>query len=97
MYIQFGAYKIRTHELDNKLSVQVTSDLGKVHLKTEDKHTPNFPNEMCFYMESPEKSPQEKGLKRYSFGDYSYIVGINYQGELCLFHSIKLSVNKKSD
>lgn len=95
MQIQFGSYNIRTHELDNKLSVQVTSDLGTVHLKEEDIHARNFPNEMCFKIENSTKIPEARGLKRYSFGDYTFILGINYSGELCLFHSVRLYVGKK--
>jgi hypothetical protein len=95
MQISFGSYKIRTHELDNKLSVQVTSDIGKVHLKKEEDFEGNFPNEICFQIDNPSELPKAKGLKRYSFGDYTYILGINYKGELCLFHSIKLAVHKK--
>ena len=95
MQIQFGSYNIRTHELDNKLSVQVTSDLGTVHLKEEDTHARNFPNEMCFKIENSTQIPEARGLKRYSFGDYTFILGINYSGELCLFYSVRLYVGKK--
>ena len=34
-------------------------------------------------------------MKRFAFGDYSFILGINYAGELFLFHSVKLNVGKK--
>jgi hypothetical protein len=95
MQIKFGSYNIRTHELDNKLSVQVTSELGTVHMKEEDKHERNFPNEICFQIDGITDTPEAKGLKRYSFGDYTFILGINYSGELCLFHSVKLYVGKK--
>jgi len=95
MQIQFGSYNIRTHELDNKLSVQVTSDLGTVHLKEEDTHAHNFPNEICFKIDSDSQIPEAQGLKRYSFGDYTFILGINYSGELCLFYSVRLYVGKK--
>ena len=95
MIMNFGAYKIRTHELEGKLSVQVTSDLGKVHMKETDDHESTFPNEICYTIENPSEKPKAKGLKRYSFGDYTYIVGINHKGELCLFHSVKLYVQKK--
>jgi len=95
MQIKYGSFKIRAHELDNKLSVQVTSELGKVHLKDEENHSGYFPNEMCFQVENAFEKPASKGLKRYSFGEYTFILGINYNGELCLFHSVKLSVGKK--
>ncbi len=95
MQIKYGAYKIRAHELDNKLSVQVTSDLGKVHLKDDENHSGYFPNEMCFQLENAFEKPEAKGLKRYSFGEYTFILGINFNGELCLFHSVKLYVGKK--
>jgi len=40
MQISFGAYKIKAHELDNKLAVQITSDLGEVtmHDSGEGQH-----------------------------------------------------------
>jgi hypothetical protein len=90
MQINYGSYIIKTHELDNKLSVQVTSDLGKVGIKEEGNHEHNFPNEICFQIENPSEKPVAKGLKRYSFGDYTFILGINNNGELCLFHSVRL-------
>jgi len=95
MQIKYGPYNIRTHELDNKLSVQVTSELGTVELKDDAVHESSFPNEMCFQMKDPFNKPEAKGLKRYSFGEYSFILGINYNGELCLFHSVRLYVGKK--
>ena len=95
MQITFGAYTIKTHELDQKLSVQVTSDLGEVHLKDDDHRENDFPNEVCFYIENPSQQPEAKGLKKFSFGEYTFILGINYAGELFLFHSVKLSVGKK--
>lgn len=95
MQIKYGPYKLRTHELDNKLVVQVSSDLGEVFMK-EDDHSDNaFPNGICFYMKDATEKPEAKGLKRYSFGDYTYILGIDYAGELFLFHSVKLSVGRK--
>ena len=95
MQINYGSYIIKTHELDNKLSVQVTSDLGKVGIKEEENHERNFPNEICFQIENPTEKPVAKGLKRYSFGDYTFILGINNSGKLCLFHSVRLYVGKK--
>jgi len=95
MQIKYGPYNIRTHELDNKLSVQVTSSLGTIAIKEEDKHERNFPNEICFQVNNTTEKPEAKGLKRYSFGDYTFILGINYNGELCLFHSVRLYVGKK--
>jgi hypothetical protein len=95
MQITYGPYNIRTHELDNKLSVQVTSELGTVHLKDEDTHSSNFPNELCFQIQNAFNKPEAQGLKRYSFGDYTFILGINFHGELCLFYSVRLYVGKK--
>ena len=95
MQFTFGDYTIRTHELDQKLSVQVTSELGEVHLNKNDHRTSDFPNEVCFYIENPTKKPEAKGMKRFAFGDYSFILGINNAGELFLFHSVKLNVGKK--
>ena len=95
MLFTFGDYKIRAHELDNKLSVQVTSDLGEVHLNKDDHRTSDFPNEVCFSIENPVKEPVAMGLKRFAFGEYTFILGVNYSGELFLFHSVKLNVGKK--
>ena len=95
MQFTFGDYTIRTHELDQKLSVQVTSELGEVYLNDLDQRTSDFPNEVCFHIENPTKKPEAKGLKRFAFGDYSFILGINYAGELFLFHSVKLNIGKK--
>jgi len=95
MQISFGSYNIRIHELDSKLSVQITSDLGVVHLQGEDTRPRDFPNEVCFLIDNPSEKPQAKGLKRYSFGDYTFILGINNSGELFLFHSVRLYIGKK--
>ena len=95
MQFTFGDYNLRTHELDQKLSIQVTSELGDVHLNDDDKRISDFPNEVCFYIENPTQKPKAKGLKKFSFGDYTFILGINYAGELFLFHSVKLNVGKK--
>ncbi len=96
MQLSFGPYNLRVHELDNKLSVQVTSDLGSVSIKEDDTIYPyNFPNGICFQIDNIENAPTPKGLKRYDFGDYSFILGINNSGLLCLFYSLKLYVNKK--
>jgi hypothetical protein len=95
MQFTFGDYTIRAHELDQKLSVQVTSELGEVVLNDDDKRTSDFPNEVCFYIKNPSKKPEAKGLKKFIFGDYTFILGINYAGELFLFHSVKLTIGKK--
>lgn len=95
MHFTFGDYTIRTHELDQKLSVQVTSELGDVHLNDDDQRTSDFPNEVCFHIKNPSQKPEAKGLKKFTFGDYTFILGINYAGELFLFHSIKLNIGKK--
>jgi hypothetical protein len=95
MLFTFGDYTIRTHELDSKLSVQVTSELGEVILSNDDKRTSDFPNEVCFYIKNPTKKPEAKGLKKFIFGEYTFILGINYAGELFLFHSVLLTVKKK--
>jgi len=95
MQFTFGSYTIRTHELDQKLSVQVSSELGEVLLNDNDQRTSDFPNEVCFYIENPTQKPDAKGLKKFIFGDYTFIMGINYAGELFLFHSVKLHIGKK--
>jgi len=95
MKIEFGAYTIKTHELDNKLSVQITSELGEVTMHDSGKGPHDFPNAIgCKILDVKEK-PEAKGLKRYSFGDYTFILGINYAGDLLLFHSVKLYVGRK--
>ncbi|WP_309497862.1 hypothetical protein [Sulfurovum sp.] len=95
MQFTFGSYTIKTHELDQKLSVQVTSELGEVHLINNDNRKSDFPNEVCFDIENPSQQPEAKGLKKFTFGDYTFILGINYAGELFLFHSVKLHIGKK--
>ena len=95
MQFTFGDYTIRTHELDQKLSLQVTSELGEVHLNDDDQRTSDFPNEVCFHIKNPTQKPESKGLKKFAFGDYTFILGINYAGELFLFHSVKLNIGKK--
>ena len=95
MQFTFGVYNIRTHELDQKLSVQVTSELGEVQLNDNDQRTNDFPNEVCFHIKNPTQKPEAKGMKRFAFGDYSFILGINYAGELFLFHSVRLNIGKK--
>ena len=95
MQFSFGDYKIRVHELDNKLSVQVTSELGEVHLVNEDQRSSDFPNEVCFQVKNPSRQPEAVGLKRFAFGEYTFILGVNYSGELFLFHSVKLTIGKK--
>ena len=95
MQIKFGAYNIRAHELDNKLSVQITSDLGEVTMHDSGQGPHDFPNAVgCKILNAAEK-PEAKGLKRYSFGDYTFILGINYAGDLLLFHSVKLYIGRK--
>jgi len=95
MQFTFGDYTIRTHELDQKLSIQITSELGEVQLNDDDQRTNDFPNEVCFHIKNPTQKPEAKGMKRFAFGDYSFILGINYAGELFLFHSVKLNIGKK--
>ena len=95
MKFSFGAYEIWAHELDQKLSLQVTSELGEVHLNNDDNRSSDFPHEVCFTIENPSKKIKAKGLKKISFGAYRVILGINYSGELFLFHSAKSIVGKK--
>jgi hypothetical protein len=96
MNVKFGPYIIKIHELDNKLSIQVVSDIGTVVIKDEEKPFPHdFPNGVHFQFKQETTLPKAKGLKRYEFGDYTFILGINNVGQLCLYHSIKLYVNKK--
>jgi hypothetical protein len=95
MQFTFGSYNIKTHQLDQKLSVQVTSELGEVQINNNDDRTNDFPNKVSFYIENPTQKPEAKGLKKFTFGDYTFILGINYAGELFLFHSAELYVGKK--
>lgn len=95
MKISFGSYEIKAHELDQKLSIQITSQAGEVHLNSDDNRSSDFPNEVCFSVKDPSEKIEAKGLKKFSFGKYAFILGINYSGELFLFHSAKLTVKKK--
>ena len=96
MKIKFGPYNIRAHELDNKLILQVTSDTGKTSIKEDNKVYPyDFPNGIHFKIKGLDETPEPKDLKRYRFGDYSFIVGINNSGLLSLFYSKKLNIKKK--
>ncbi len=95
MKISFGAYEINAHELDNKLAVQVTSEFGKVHLNKDENRESDFPNEVCFTIDNPSQKVEAKGLKRFAFGDYTFISGINYKGEFFLFYSVLLTISKK--
>ena len=95
MEISYGPYTIKTHELDQKLSVQVTSELGEVSMKADNHRPHDFPNAICFTINDISEKPEPKGLKKYAFGDYTFVLGINNAGELFLFHSVKLSVGKK--
>lgn len=95
MRFTYGVYNIWAHELDQKLMVQISSDLGEVHLIDDSQRSSDFPNEVCFRVENPSQKIEGKGLKKFSFGEYKFILGINYSGELFLFHSVKLSIGKK--
>ena len=95
MQFNYGPYIIKTHELDSKLSVQVVSELGEVKMRVENNRGHDFPNGICFYIEGASEQPEAKGLKKYIFGDYTFVLGINYTGELFLFHSVLLTVGKK--
>jgi hypothetical protein len=95
MQFEVGPYVIKTHELDSKLSVQVVSELGEVRMRTENNRAHDFPNAICFYVDGLQDKPEAKGLKKFIFGDYTFVLGINYTGELFLFHSILLTVGKK--
>ena len=95
MKIDFGAYTIKTHELDNKLSVQITSKLGKVTMHDSGKGPHDFPNAVGCQVDTSGEKPAAKGMKRFAFGEYTFILGINYDGDLILFHSVKLKVGRK--
>ena len=95
MRISFGAYNIWTHELDQKLSVQITSDLGEVHVNSDESRESDFPNEVCLHIDNPSGEIEAMGLKKFAFGQYTFILGINFKGELYLFHSVLLNVGKK--
>lgn len=95
MKISFGIYDIYAHELDQKLLLQVTSQLGEVHLLDDSTRSSDFPNEVCFRIENPSDTIEAKGLKKFSFGAYKFILGINNSGEMFLFYSAKVSVSKK--
>jgi len=95
MKVEFGPYELNIHELDNKLSVQVSSNLGEIEMIDNQKRPYDFPNGICFKVDNPSQEIEPKGLKRFSFGEYTFILGINYSGELFLFHSVKLYIGKK--
>ncbi len=95
MKISFGDYNIWAHELDQKLSVQISSGLGEVHFNADEHRKSDFPNEVCFTITNPSHKIEACGLKKFSFGDYTFILGINYKGELFLFHSVLLNIGKK--
>jgi len=95
MQINYGPYTIRAHELDQKLTVQVTSELGEVRLKDGAQDAHDFPNGISFSIKNPTEKPEAQGLKKYSFGEYTFILGVNYAGELHLYYSVKLSIGKK--
>ena len=95
MKIEFGSYILRVHELDNKLSIQVSSELGEVEMIDGQQRPYDFPNGICFKVKDASQDIEAKGLKRFSFGEYTFILGINYSGELFLFHSVKLYIGKK--
>jgi len=95
MKVSFGVYELNIHELDNKLSVQVSSTLGEVEMIDGQQRPYDFPNGICFKVKDTQTSIEAKGLKRFSFGEYTFILGINYSGELFLFHSVKLYIGKK--
>ncbi len=46
-------------------------------------------------LQASQRHLRQKVLKKYSFGDYTFILGINNSGELFLFHSVKLNIGKK--
>jgi hypothetical protein len=95
MKVNFGAYSLKIHELDNKLSVQVSSELGEIEMIDNQHRSYDFPNGICFRVKDIDSQIEPKGLKRFSFGEYTFILGINYSGELFLFHSVKLYISKK--
>jgi len=96
MHIKFGPYNIRAHELDNKLILQVSSKSGKVSIKEDDTVYPyDFPNGIHYEIEGVKDVQKPKDLKRYRFGEYSFIFGINNSGLFSLFYSKKLFVKKK--
>jgi len=97
MKVKFGEYNIKTHELDSKLSVQISSDLGEIKMNDAGEGKHDFPNAVGCRIQGieEENKPKAKGMKKFSFGEYTFILGINYAGDLLLFHSIKLNVGRK--
>lgn len=95
MELKFGPYKIKARELDNKLSLQITSDRGEVSIERSNDFKDLFPNTIVYQIENPGKEIKAKSLKKISFGLYKFILGINYQGELTFSHSPKLTVSQK--
>lgn len=95
MDVKFGNYKVKAHELDNKLIVQFVSDLGKVSISRDGEAKTDFPNSIVFNIDNPSRTVRPKQLKKISFGLYKFILGVNFEGELVFFHSPKLNVGRK--
>jgi hypothetical protein len=95
MKVNFGDYILIVHELDSKLSIQVESGLGHVDMEVENSEAEDFPNAVHYFMKESSSTPKAMGLKKYSFGEYTFILGINNSGALFLFYSVELYVSKK--
>jgi len=94
MNINFGDYTIKLHELDEKLSVQITSTLGDVKIMNIGEHFNDFPCSIKYKINTTKKI-EAKELKKFSFGAYKFILGVNFDGEFVIFHSKKLNVSIK--
>ena len=78
------------------LAIQGVFKRLKFYIKEDDKVYPyDFPNGIHFKIKGLDESADPKDLKRYRFGDYSFILGINNSGLLSVFYSKKLTVKKK--
>ena len=77
---------------------ELSQEIDKVFesIKEDDMIYPyDFPNGIHFQIENIAEAPTSLGLRRYAFGDYTVILGINNSGYLGLFYSLRLHVNKK--
>lgn len=95
MEYKFGPYLIKTHELESKLSLRVSSKLGEVSMHDSGQGEHDFPNAVGCKISNPSGKIKAKAMKKLSFGSYKIIIGINYSGDLVIFHSPKLNVARK--
>ena len=95
MNIKYNDFNITAHELDNKLSVLVESKKYKVEHIESNEEGKSFPSGQTFKIVDGEAISKPKRLKKIIIGDYKIIVGINFDGELVIYHKPTLFVSHK--